>query len=208
MSNNSVATAKKSNCYRQIIDRANKLVEKHQLKMKILQYQEQGQEGKPTFVFTSPGRVDFRELVKDINETFNTKVILHQVSDREAASVIGGLGPCGRELCCHQWLPRPLSISGKNINIANESGSTSTGACGRLCCCSMYDQKGFKLPKRRETKEEAPSLSEREVREKVEEEAVTPEAKKTPMPPQGKKKKRSEKKMVRKLVTRSKKRGK
>lgn len=93
------------------------------------------------FTFASEQRVDFRELVKDLAARYHTRIELRQVGVREEAKLVGGIGSCGRELCCTTFLPRfaPVSIRmAKNQNIALNPAKVS-GQCGRLKCCLVYE---------------------------------------------------------------------
>jgi cell fate regulator YaaT (PSP1 superfamily) len=99
------------------------------------------------FLFTAPGRVDFRELLKDLNSALQTRVELRQIGPRDQAGVIGGLGTCGRALCCSTFLTNFVSI---NVKMAKDQGislnpSNIIGACGRLKCCLAYEHEGYKL---------------------------------------------------------------
>ena len=99
------------------------------------------------FMFTAPGRVDFRELVKDMTKSFGSRVELRQIGPRDQAAIIGGLGSCGRMLCCSSFLTNFVSI---NLKMAKEQGvslnpSNIIGACGRLKCCLDYEYEGYKI---------------------------------------------------------------
>lgn len=98
------------------------------------------------FLFTAPGRVDFRELLKDLNRALNVRVELRQIGPRDQASIVGGIGTCGRPLCCATFLSSFVSI---NVRMAKEQGmslspSTIIGSCGRLKCCVNYEYEGYK----------------------------------------------------------------
>lgn len=99
------------------------------------------------FVFTAPGRVDFRQLVRDLNKSMNLRVELRQIGPRDQAGITGGFGSCGRVLCCSSFLTNFVSI---NVKMAKEQGvslnpSNIIGACGRLKCCLEYEYEGYKL---------------------------------------------------------------
>lgn len=188
-----------SNSY---IEQAQKLAKKHQLPMKFLHFKSKGWEDAPTFYFACGQRLDFRELVKDLNKLLNQKIMLVQVSNREAAAVLGGIGPCGRELCCKNWLKSP-------IEDANQCTGSGTGYCGKNYCCCLYERDDFKAPcaqqlisslkaDEEEIAKDTPNI----VSDKEKEEAVktTSEG--------GEKKKHPIKKVTRKLVKPSKKRKK
>lgn len=98
------------------------------------------------FLFTAPGRVDFRALLKDLNNTLHLRIELRQIGPRDQAGVIGGIGSCGRPLCCATFLRHFVSI---NIKMAKDQGislnsATIIGACGRLKCCVEYEHEGYK----------------------------------------------------------------
>ena len=93
------------------------------------------------FYFTAEGRVDFRELVKDLAAVFRTRIELRQIGVRDKAKVVGGIGPCGRVLCCHSVLGefQPVSIKmAKKQNLSLNPAKIS-GVCGRLMCCLKYE---------------------------------------------------------------------
>ena len=93
------------------------------------------------FYFTSDGRVDFRELVKDLASVFRTRIELRQIGIRDEAKLMGGLGVCGRPFCCHAFLPDFVQVSIKMAKEQNLSLNAAkiSGACGRLMCCLRYE---------------------------------------------------------------------
>ena len=97
--------------------------------------------GRITFHFTAEGRVDFRALVKDLAKTFHTRIELHQVGVRDEAKLRGGLGPCGRELCCVSFLRTfdPVSIRMAKDQDLSLNPLKISGLCGRLMCCLAYE---------------------------------------------------------------------
>ena len=100
---------------------------------------------KLTFYFTADKRVDFRELVKDLTSCFRTRIELRQIGSREQAKMVGGLGICGRELCCCSYLDQFLPVT---IRMAKDQGLSMnptklTGTCGRLMCCLSYEQAAY-----------------------------------------------------------------
>lgn len=128
-------------------------IKKHNLPMKLLSTQQKDGEHL-TFYFKSETRVDFRELVKDLNCHFKTKVELKQVDGREAARALGGIGRCGlRELCCVNWEPIFPKVSLNMIKELGLEGSSNQyiGACGRLMCCLAFELKDFKFLKSQES---------------------------------------------------------
>ena len=117
-------------------------IAKHELDMKLVDAQYTFDNSKLLFYFTSAGRVDFRELVKDLAAIFRTRIELRQIGIRDEAKLIGGLGACGRPLCCATFLSDFVQVS---IKMAKEQGlflnsSKISGTCGRLMCCLRYEQ--------------------------------------------------------------------
>ena len=122
-----------------------KKVEEHNLAMKLIDVQFAFDNSKLFFYFTSEGRVDFRELVKDLAGFFRTRIDLRQVGIRDEAKLLGGLGVCGRPLCCASFLPDFVQVS---IKMAKEQGlslnsAKISGACGRLMCCLRYETESY-----------------------------------------------------------------
>lgn len=120
---------------------ARERVERIGLKMSVLQSEVQFGGNKVIVYFASPGRVDFRELVKDLASALKARVELKQVGARDEAKLVGGLGICGREFCCSSFLREfvPVSIKmAKNQNLALNPTKVS-GGCGRLLCCLTYE---------------------------------------------------------------------
>lgn len=116
-------------------------IAKHELDMKLVEVQYTFDNSKLLFYFTSSGRVDFRELVKDLASVFKTRIELRQIGIRDEAKLLGGLGACGRPLCCATFLSDFAQVS---IKMAKEQGlSLNTGkisgCCGRLMCCLQYE---------------------------------------------------------------------
>jgi len=120
---------------------ARRLAREHGLPMKIVGVDHVSRSDTFTIYFTAEGRVDFRALVRDLNRTLDTRVHLHQLSARDSAKLQGGIGSCGRELCCSTFLTdfEPVSIRmAKDQNLALNPLKIS-GACGRLMCCLRYE---------------------------------------------------------------------
>lgn len=120
-------------------------IEKHQLKMKLVDVEYQFDCNKITFYFTAEKRVDFRELVKDLAATFRTRIELRQIGVRDEAKRIGGYGICGKEQCCSSFLNEFQTIStqmARTQNLALNPQKIS-GNCGRLLCCLLYEQKFY-----------------------------------------------------------------
>ena len=100
---------------------------------------------KLTFYFTADGRVDFRELVKDLAYTFRTRIELRQIGSRDQAKLVGGIGMCGRELCCCSFLNKFAPV---NLKLARSQGLSLNpgklnGACGRLMCCLQFEKEAY-----------------------------------------------------------------
>jgi len=116
-------------------------IDKHQLDMKLVDVEHTFDNSKIIFYFTADGRVDFRELVKDLASVFKTRIELRQIGVRDEAKLIGGIGTCGRALCCHSWLPEfePVSIKMAKIQNLSLNPSKISGICGRLMCCLKFE---------------------------------------------------------------------
>ena len=102
-----------------------------------------------TFYFTSDGRVDFRQLVRDLSSRFSVRVKMVQVGARDEAGLIGGIGICGKTLCCSTWLKdfRPISIQMAKRQNLSLNPSKISGQCGRLLCCLAYEDENYKTSK-------------------------------------------------------------
>lgn len=121
------------------------LVLAHKLDMKLVDVEYSFDSSKIVFFFTSDGRVDFRELVKDLASRFHTRIELRQIGVRDEAKMLGGLGICGRPYCCKQFLNDFQPVS---IKMAKEQGlslnpTKISGSCGRLMCCLKYEQDAY-----------------------------------------------------------------
>ena len=117
-------------------------IEKHKLEMKLIHVEYSFDANKILFYFTANGRVDFRELVKDLASVFRTRIELRQIGVRDEAKMMGGLCVCGRPLCCSTFLSDFQPVS---IKMAKEQGlslnpTKISGTCGRLMCCLKYEQ--------------------------------------------------------------------
>ena len=122
-----------------------KKVAEHGLSMKLIDVQFSFDNSKLLFYFTSEGRVDFRELVKDLAGIFHTRIELRQIGIRDEAKLLGGLGACGRPLCCASFLSDFVQVS---IKMAKEQGlslnsAKISGTCGRLMCCLRYETESY-----------------------------------------------------------------
>ena len=109
--------------------------------MKLIESEYTFDGAKLTFYFTADGRIDFRELVKDLASTFKTRIELRQIGIRDEAKFMGGLGVCGRPFCCSTFLPDFCQVSIKMAKEQNLSLNSSkiSGACGRLMCCLRFE---------------------------------------------------------------------
>ena len=121
-----------------------KIVE-HKLTMKLIDVEYTFDNNKVIFYFTADGRVDFRELVKDLATIFKTRIELRQIGVRDEAKMLGGLGPCGRPMCCSTFLGDFASVSIKMAKEQNLSLNPTkiSGICGRLMCCLNYEQSTY-----------------------------------------------------------------
>ena len=121
-------------------------IQKHNLDMKLIEAQYSFDNSKLLFYFTSANRVDFRELVKDLASVFKTRIELRQIGIRDEAKIMGGLGACGRPLCCASFLSDFVQVSikmAKEQNLSLNSGKIS-GCCGRLMCCLQYEYQTYR----------------------------------------------------------------
>ena len=117
-------------------------IARHGLEMKLVEAEYTLDRSKIMFYFTADGRVDFRELVKDLAGIFHTRIELRQIGVRDETKILGGIGICGRVLCCHSHLSEfiPVSIKmAKEQNLSLNPGKIS-GVCGRLMCCLKHEQ--------------------------------------------------------------------
>lgn len=117
-------------------------IQQHGLEMKLVEVEYTFDGNKILFYFTADGRIDFRELVKDLANVFKTRIELRQIGVRDEAKTLGSIGVCGRSLCCSQFLGEFAPVS---IKMAKEQGlslnpAKISGACGRLMCCLKYEQ--------------------------------------------------------------------
>lgn len=122
-----------------------KKIEEHKLDMNLTEVEYTFDSSKIIFYFTADGRVDFRELVKDLASTFHTRIELRQIGVRDEAKMIGGLGVCGRPFCCSTFLNDFHSVSIKMVKDQGLSLSPTkiSGTCGRLMCCLKYEQNSY-----------------------------------------------------------------
>ena len=120
-------------------------IRKHELQMKLIDAEYTFDNNKILFYFTADGRIDFRELVKDLASVFKTRIELRQIGVRDETKILGGIGICGRTLCCHTYLSEfaPVSIKmAKEQNLSLNQTKIS-GVCGRLMCCLKNEQETY-----------------------------------------------------------------
>ena len=122
-----------------------KKIAEHGLDMKLVDVECGFEGGKITFFFTSDGRVDFRELVKDLAGVFRSRIELRQIGVRDEAKMLGGIGICGRPYCCSQFLDdfQPVSTKMAKIQSLSLNPTKISGSCGRLMCCLRYEQEAY-----------------------------------------------------------------
>lgn len=120
-------------------------IEEHGLDMKLIDVEYTFDNNKVIFYFTADGRVDFRELVKDLASIFRTRIELRQIGVRDESKMIGGLGPCGRSICCTTFLGEfePVSIKMAKEQDLSLNPTKISGLCGRLMCCLKYEQGSY-----------------------------------------------------------------
>ena len=123
----------------------NEKAEKNKLEMQLVDVEYTFDNSKLIFYFTADGRVDFRELVKDLASVFRTRIELRQIGVRDEAKLIGGLGVCGRPFCCKEFLPDFAQVSIKMAKEQNLSLSSAkiSGSCGRLMCCLRFEHEVY-----------------------------------------------------------------
>lgn len=129
---------------------AKEKVFNHQLEMKVIKAEYTFDRNKIIFCFTADGRIDFRELVKDLAQVLKTRIELRQVGVRDEAKILGGIGPCGRMLCCTTFLGDFIPVSIKMAKDQNLSLNPTkiSGLCGRLMCCLKYENDTYEQAKR------------------------------------------------------------
>ncbi len=139
-----------------VLQKTQDFVRLNKLDMKLLNCEYTLDRTKLIIYFTAEGRVDFRELVKDLANEFHVRIELRQVGARDGAKVIGGIGPCGRQTCCTTFLREfePVSIKmAKNQNLSLNPSNIS-GICGKLLCCIRYEDENY-----RDFKKEMPNIN-------------------------------------------------
>ena len=122
-------------------------IKKHNLEMKLIDAEYTFDNNKVLFYFTADGRIDFRELVKDLAIVFKTRIELRQVGVRDETKIMGGIGICGRALCCHSYLSEFIPVSIKMAKEQNLSLNPTkiSGVCGRLMCCLKNEEETYEV---------------------------------------------------------------
>ena len=122
-------------------------IKKHNLEMKLIDAEYTFDNNKVLFYFTADGRIDFRELVKDLASVFKTRIELRQVGVRDETKIMGGIGICGRALCCHSYLSEFIPVSIKMAKKQNLSLNPTkiSGVCGRLMCCLKNEEETYEV---------------------------------------------------------------
>ena len=120
-------------------------IHKHELEMKLIDAEYTFDNNKVLFYFTADGRIDFRELVKDLAAVFRTRIELRQIGVRDETKIRGGIGICGRELCCHAYLSEfaPVSIKMAKEQNLSLNPTKISGVCGRLMCCLTNEEETY-----------------------------------------------------------------
>ena len=120
-------------------------IKKHNLSMKLIKVEYTFDNNKVLFYFTADGRIDFRELVKDLAAVFKTRIELRQIGVRDETKILGGIGSCGRPLCCATYMPEFVPVSIKMAKEQNLSLNPTkiSGVCGRLMCCLKNEQETY-----------------------------------------------------------------
>ena len=126
-------------------------IAKHKLDMKLVEAEYTFDNNKLLFYFTADGRIDFRELVKDLAAVFKTRIELRQIGVRDETKILGGIGICGRPLCCHTYLSEfaPVSIKMAKEQNLSLNPTKISGVCGRLMCCLKNEQETYEYLNRK-----------------------------------------------------------
>lgn len=129
----------------------NEKIRKHKLDMKLIDAEYTFDNNKVLFYFTADGRIDFRELVKDLAAVFKTRIELRQIGVRDETKILGGIGICGRPLCCHTYLSEfaPVSIKMAKEQNLSLNPTKISGVCGRLMCCLKNEQETYEYLNRK-----------------------------------------------------------
>ena len=128
-----------------------KKIAEHKLEMKLVSVEYAFDNSKILFFFTANGRVDFRSLVKDLASVFKMRIELRQIGVRDEAKMLGGLGPCGRPICCGSFLDQfqPVSIKMAKEQNLSLNPTKISGVCGRLMCCLKYEQEHYEMTRKK-----------------------------------------------------------
>ncbi len=128
-----------------------KKIRAHELEMKLIDVEYTFDNNKVLFYFTADGRIDFRELVKDLAAVFKTRIELRQIGVRDETKILGGIGICGRGLCCHTYLSEfaPVSIKMAKEQNLSLNPTKISGVCGRLMCCLKNEQETYEYLNKR-----------------------------------------------------------
>ena len=128
-----------------------KKIQEHKLEMKLVSVEYAFDNSKILFFFTANGRVDFRSLVKDLASIFKMRIELRQIGVRDEAKMLGGLGPCGRPICCGTFLDQfqPVSIKMAKEQNLSLNPTKISGVCGRLMCCLKYEQDHYEMTRKK-----------------------------------------------------------
>ena len=142
---------------KEAFDVCQKKILQHKLEMKLVRVECSFDGNKILFFFTADGRVDFRELVKDLASAFRARIELRQIGVQDEAKMLGGLGICGRPFCCAQFLDDFMPVSIKMAKTQNLSLNPTkiSGTCGRLMCCLKYEQNAYEDAQKRMPKQES-----------------------------------------------------
>ena len=138
--------AKNKNKTKDLMNVCEKKIQQHKLPMKLVDAEYSFDRSKIIFYFTSESRVDFRELVKNLASIFRVRIELRQIGVRDEARMLGGHGPCGRELCCMSFLKdfNPVTIKMAKVQNLPLNPSKISGLCGRLMCCLGYEYECYR----------------------------------------------------------------
>jgi len=131
----------------EVLEFCREMIKKHELPMKLVDVHFSFEGNRYNFAFIADGRVDFRELVKDLAGHFNANIRLTQIGTRDEAKITGDCGPCGRGLCCREFLTEFSSITSEMAEaqqVVHRGSERISGMCGRLMCCLSYEYEGYK----------------------------------------------------------------
>lgn len=136
---------------REAFEICQKKIRAHELEMKLIDAEYTFDNNKVLFYFTADGRIDFRELVKDLAAVFKTRIELRQIGVRDETKILGGMGICGRPLCCHTYLSEfaPVSIKMAKEQNLSLNPTKISGVCGRLMCCLKNEQETYEYLNRK-----------------------------------------------------------